>query len=297
MNSTGRTALPNVAQRRVLDVPVRGRFVIWDAGPPTAPAVFLLHGATLTAELNWSGVVGPLAEHYRVVTLDLRNHGEGPRRGRFRLEDCADDVAAIAGALGIEQLVPAGFSMGGFIAQLLWRRHPDLVRGLVLCSTSRNICGSPWERTVALMLPGAIATAAWSPAFYPFGADTLGASLLDHDLDPEARAWALARMRRMTLLDALVALEVGAAFTSHDWVSAIDVPTACVVTVRDRVVAPRRQYKLAGALADNTTIEIDADHGAFLSSPDQFAAAVTAACDAVCGVSDARWTRPDDLAS
>jgi len=297
MNSTGRTALPNVAQRRVLDVPVRGRFVVWDAGPPTAPAVFLLHGATLTAELNWSGVVGPLAEHYRVLTLDLRNHGEGPRRGRFRLEDCADDVAAIAGALGIEQLVPAGFSMGGFIAQLLWRRHPDLVRGLVLCSTSRNICGSPWERTVALMLPGAIATAAWSPAFYPFGADTLGASLLDHDLDPEARAWALARMRRMTLLDALVALEVGAAFSSHDWVSAIDVPTACVVTVRDRVVAPRRQYKLAGALADNTTIEIDADHGAFLSAPDRFAAAVTAACDAACGMADTRWTRPDDLAS
>ena len=81
MNSTGRTALPNVAQRRVLDVPVRGRFVVWDAGPPTAPAVFLLHGATLTAELNWSGVVGPLAERYRVLTLDLRNHGEGPRRG------------------------------------------------------------------------------------------------------------------------------------------------------------------------------------------------------------------------
>lgn len=297
MSRMDRTALPNVAQRRIVDIPGRGRLVVWDAGAPSAPAVFLLHGATLTAELNWSAVVAPLAERYRVITFDLRNHGEGPRRARFRLEECADDVAAIAVALGIARIVPAGYSMGGFIAQLLWKRHPDLVRAMVLCATSRNICGSPWERTIALMLPGAIATAAWAPAFYPFGADTLGASLLDHDLDPEARAWALARMRRMPLLDALVALEVGASFTSHDWVSAIDVPTASVVTVRDRVVAPRRQYKLAGALADNTTIEIDADHGAFLSSPDQFAAAVSAACDAVCGVSDTRWTRPDDLAS
>jgi 3-oxoadipate enol-lactonase len=297
MNRMDRTALANVAQRHILELPGRGRFVVWDAGPPSAPAVFLLHGATLTAELNWSGVVAPLAERYRVITFDQRNHGEGPRRARFRLEDCADDVAAIAGALGIARIVPAGYSMGGFVAQLLWKRHPDLVRGLVLCSTSRNICGSPWERTIALMLPGAIATAAWSPAFYPFGADTLGASLLDHDLDPEARAWALARMRRMPLLDALVAVEVGAAFTSHDWVSTIDVPTASVVTVRDRVVAPRRQYNLARALAVNTTIEIDADHGAFLSSPDQLAAAVSTACDAVCGMSDTRWTRPDDLAS
>jgi 3-oxoadipate enol-lactonase len=282
-------------------VPLRGRgttFIREIEGPAGAPTVLLLHGLSATADLNWFTAYKSLGRHFNVVAMDHRGHGRGIRTWRpFRLEDCADDVAAIAGALGIEQLVPAGYSMGGFIAQLLWRRHPDLVRGLVLCSTSRNICGSPWERTVALMLPGAIATAAWSPAFYPFGADTLGASLLDHDLDPEARAWALARMRRMTLLDALVALEVGAAFTSHDWVSAIDVPTVCVVTVRDRVVAPRRQYKLAGALADNTTIEIDADHGAFLSSPDQFAAAVTAACDAVCGVSDARWTRPDDLAS
>ena len=121
--------------------------MVWDAGPPSAPAVFLLHGATLTAELNWSGVVAPLAERYRVITFDLRNHGEGPRRARFRLEDCADDVAAIAGALGIERIVPAGYSMGGFLAQLLWKRHPELVRGLVLCATSRNICGSPWERT------------------------------------------------------------------------------------------------------------------------------------------------------
>ena len=127
--------------------------------------------------------------------------------------------------------------------------------------------------------------------------DTLGASVLDHDLDPETRAWALARMRRMPLLDALVAVDVGASFTSHDWVGDIDVPTASVITVRDRVVAPRRQYKLARALADNTVIELDADHGAFLSSPDQFATALSTACDAVCDVPDTRWTTPDDLAS
>jgi len=287
MNRIDRMTLADCAEPRTVDLPGRGRFVVWEAGRPAAPPVFLLHGATLTAELNWSGAVATLAQHYRVITFDQRGHGDGPRGSRFRLEDCADDVAALADALGIQQIVPVGYSMGGFVAQLLWRRHPELVGGLVLCSTSRNVCGSPWERTVAMMLPGAVATASWSPAFYPLGADMLGASLLDHDLGPAARTWALSQMRRTTLLDALQAVEAGCTFTSHDWVATIDVPTASVITVRDRVVPPGRQYKLAHALADNTTIEIDADHGAFLGSPDQFADALLAACDAVYGVTGA----------
>jgi pimeloyl-ACP methyl ester carboxylesterase len=55
---------------------------------------------------------------------------------------------------------------------------------------------------------------------------------------------------------------------------------------RDRVVPPHRQYTLARALPNNTVIEIDADHGAFLSAADQFATAVLAGCDLVCSASD-----------
>jgi pimeloyl-ACP methyl ester carboxylesterase len=287
MNRMGPSVLADVAQRRVVDLPGRRRTVVWEAaGPPGAPALVLLHGATLNAELNWSGVIGPLARYYRVVAFDQRGHGEGLRASPFRLEDCADDVAALAHELGIDRVVPVGYSMGGFVAQLLWRRHRDLVAGLVLCSTARNVCGSPWERTVAMMLPTVVAAATWSLALYPLGADTLGAGLLDHDLDPARRAWALAQMRRTTLLDALATAQAGCEFTSHDWVGSIDVPTASVITVRDRIVPPRRQYKLARALPDNTVIEVDADHGGFLASPGRFAAAVLAACDVVCGEAD-----------
>lgn len=287
MHRTDPAVQAGVAQRRIVEVPGRGQSAVWEApGPPGAPTLVLLHGATLNAELNWSGAIGTLARHYRVVTFDQRGHGEGLRGPRFRLEDCADDVAAVAGALGIDRVVPVGYSMGGFVAQLVWRRHRDLVAGLVLCSTARNVCGSPWERTVAMTMPGVVAAAAWSPALYPLGADVLGAGLLDHDLDPAGRARALAQMRRTTLLNALVAAQAGCGFTSHDWVGSIDVPTASVITVRDRIVPPRRQYKLARALRDNTVIEVDADHGAFLSAPGRFAAAVLAACDTVHGVAD-----------
>ena len=96
MNRTGPQAMPAIAQRRIVDLPARGRFHIWDTpGPSEAPALVLLHGATLNAELNWSGVIPTLAPYYRIITLDLRGHGDGLPSSQFRLEDCADDILSL----------------------------------------------------------------------------------------------------------------------------------------------------------------------------------------------------------
>jgi 3-oxoadipate enol-lactonase len=264
-------------------IPGRGRVAVRDSGgPPGAPALVLLHGVTLTADLNWAAVVPALSAHFRVLSLDLPGHGRGLRSpGRFRLEDCADDVAAVADALGIRQLVPVGYSMGGLIAQLLWRRHPDRTAGLVLCSTARNVSGSLWESSVALMMPGVLATAAWAPPLWPLRADVVGGTLLDGVPDPATRRWALEQMRRTSLLEALSAVDAASRFTSHRWIGTVDVPTAVVVTGRDRVVPPGRQRKLAAAVPGCLVHEIDAGHGAFIGSPAAFAATLLRACTSV----------------
>jgi pimeloyl-ACP methyl ester carboxylesterase len=281
-------ALPPV-RTRVLDLPGRGRTVVEDApGPPGAPTLVLLHGVALTAELNWGGVVEPLRCSYRVVMFDLRGHGKGVRTSGFRLEDCADDVAAVAAELGIERLIAVGYSMGGLVAQLLWRRHPGLVSGLVLCSTARNVSGSPWERTAALTLPFLVAGAAWMPALHVLRADLVGAALLDGEIDPADRRWALSQMRRTTLIDALSAVQAVAVFTSHTWIGTVDVPSAVVVSRHDRVVHPHRQHKLARALPGSTVVEIDGGHDVFLEAPARLAAAVEAACAAVCADAGSR---------
>jgi pimeloyl-ACP methyl ester carboxylesterase len=271
-----------VARERVIDLPGRGRTVYWEApGPPDAPVLLLLHGATLTAELNWSGTFSTLAGHYRVVALDQRGHGSGIGCSTFRLEDCADDAVALAQALDIGRFTAVGYSMGGLVAQLLCRRYPRLTEGLVLCSTARNVAGSPWERSAALMMPAAVAFATYLPPLYPLRADVLGASMLDHDLDPPTRQWALAQMRRGTLLTALSTAQAVSAFTSHHWIGTIDVPAAVVLTRQDRVVPARRQWKLARAIPGCAVVEIDGDHGVFLSAPRRFAAALLTGCDAV----------------
>lgn len=270
-----------MTERRVLELPGRGRVVVWDTpGPPAAPTLFLVHGVTLTAALNWGGIVGRLASRYRVVLVDQRGHGDG-LPGPFRLDDCADDLAAIAGELGIQQVVAVGYSMGGQIAQVLWRRHPHLVRGLVLCSTARNVSGSPWEQSASLMMPGIITAAMWMPAAVTMRADLVGSALLESECNPAQRRWALSEMRRTSLVTALSAMQAVAEFSSHTWIGSVDVPTAVVVTRDDRIVPARRQWKLARALPDATVLEIDGGHDVFLHSPARFGAAVESACAAV----------------
>jgi len=111
---------------RRVELPGRGgTFVREVPGPEGAPAVLLLHGLGATGRLNWGPCYGPLSEHFRVVGMDQRGHGGGIRTRRFRLEDCADDVAVVTEALGVDTFVPVGYSMGGPIAQLTWRRHRD----------------------------------------------------------------------------------------------------------------------------------------------------------------------------
>jgi 3-oxoadipate enol-lactonase len=282
VNRTTPTALPG-AVPQILDLPGRGRTVVWDApGPAGAPTLFLVHGVTLTAALNWGGIVETLRRRYRVVLVDQRGHGAGLPCGAFRLEDCADDLAAIAEELGIERVIAVGYSMGGLVAQLLWRRHPDLVAGLVLCSTSRNVSGSPWEQSAALMMPALVAATMWMPAAGAMRADLIGRALLDTECDTLQRRWALSEMRRTSLVNALSAMLAVSEFSSHTWVGSIDVPTAVVVTRHDRVVSPRRQEKLVRALPRPTVIELDGGHDVFLHSPARFGAAVASACAAVC---------------
>ena len=212
------------------------------AGPPGAPTIFLLHGWTASADMNWFACYGSLAERYRVVAFDHRGHGRGLRtRAPFRLEDCADDVALVADALGIDEFVPVGYSMGGPIAMLTWRRHRDRVTGLVLCATAPYFAGRRPERLSFVGLTGLAALARYTPM-------QARAWLTDQFyLQRKSDAWGSWAIEQAASHDWRMVLEAGKAigeFSATDWVGEIDVPTSVVVTMRDPVVPVRRQAKL-----------------------------------------------------
>jgi 3-oxoadipate enol-lactonase len=273
----GEAATPRT---RLVELPGRGVTRVWECtGPRSAETLMLIHGVTFTAELNWGKVFAPLSGHFRLVAIDLRGHGDGiPAGSRFRLEDCADDIAALAEVLGIGRFVAVGYSMGGMVAQLLYRRHPSLLSGLVLCATARDVLGSPAEKLAALALPTAAATIRWNPFLEPMSAELLGMALMGPVDDPATAMQARAQLRRTTLATAIAAIQAVCEFSSHDWIGQVDVPAAVVVTARDRIVPVSRQLRLARAIPGASVHEVDADHAVCVTRPQLFAQALLEAC-------------------
>ena len=129
---------PRIAAGCVAGLPRQSR------RPRRNPPLMLLHGLGMTADLNWGAAYAELCQGFRVVAPDLPGHGRGIRPWpKFSLEKCADHMVALADWLGIDKFIACGYSMGSLVAQLIWRRHPDRVSGLVLGATSRNFLGSP----------------------------------------------------------------------------------------------------------------------------------------------------------
>jgi pimeloyl-ACP methyl ester carboxylesterase len=265
---------------RLAELPGRGVTRVWECtGPDGAETLMLIHGLAFTAELNWGRVFAPLARHFRVIAADLRGHGDGIRTGsRFRLEDCADDAAALADTLSIGRFVAVGYSMGGVVAQMLYRRHAPRLSGLVLCATARNVLGSPAEKLTALSLPTVAAAMRWNPIMQLVSAEAFGMALLGPVDDPATARWARAQLSRTTLAATVSAMEAVSEFTSHRWIGQVNVPTAVVVTTRDRIVPVRRQLKLARAIPGASVHEVDGNHAVCVTEPHLFAQTLLEAC-------------------
>ena len=81
---------------------------------------------------QWAWHVPALAERFRVVTWDLRGHGESTAEGApVGLDGLADDLLAVCDAVGAERALLAGASMGGEITLALAARAPGRVAGMV----------------------------------------------------------------------------------------------------------------------------------------------------------------------
>lgn len=241
---------------RRVELPGRGTTFVRDVPGPTpdAPTVVLLHGWVASGGLNWHQAFDPLSQHFRVIAPDLRGHGRGIRSWRrFRLSDCADDVAALLEALEIRSAIACGYSLGGPVAQLLWRRHREKVEGLVMAATSASFIPGLQQR---ILFAGAMAAAAggtrtgqvltsvpsWAQRFVPFRSGGRPSSF---------QRWAAQEFRRHDLRMVLEAGNSIAAYSSRRWIGDVDVPTTVVVTTKDRAVNPTEQIRLALAIPDS----------------------------------------------
>jgi len=265
----------DIPQGYVLELPGRGRTYVTDVpGPRGAPTVLLLHAVGCTGMLTWFRTVEALSTRYRVVTFDQRWHGRGISSEHFSLQDCADDVAALIEALDLEDVVIAGYSMGSIVAQRVWRQHPHLVRGLVLCATTDRFRTSVSERAFHQTMEVVMAAVRELSRSRMVRAATRNTVAVLDLGRTDLHDWALAEFRSTSPWAVAQAVAALGRHHSRPWLRQIDVPVAVVVTRKDRVIAAQRQRELAQRIPGATVHEVDAGHASCVLQSDKFVPAL-----------------------
>lgn len=267
----------DLPEGRWLDLPGRGRTWLTEAGPADAAPIVLLHAVGCTGALTWFPVIAALAGSHRLITFDQRWHGRGIVSDGFSLHDCADDVAAVITELGLSRPIVAGYSMGGVIAQRVWRQHPGLTGGLVLAATTAHfrVTGTEMAFHQGMELgSGALRTLSRSQVARAAGRRTAQA----FDVGPtDTGPWALEQWRSTSPWALAQAVAALGRHHSRPWLGRIDVPTAVVVTTHDRVIPAERQRALAERIPGATMHEAACGHAGCVLQAEAFVPAFTEA--------------------
>jgi 3-oxoadipate enol-lactonase len=101
----------------------------------TGPSIVFLHAFPLNRTM-WAAQERVLSSRFRIITIDLRGHGESDAPlWRYTLDQSADDVCALLDQLAIQQALFVGLSMGGYILFAFYRKYSARVKGMILADT------------------------------------------------------------------------------------------------------------------------------------------------------------------
>jgi pimeloyl-ACP methyl ester carboxylesterase len=115
----------------------RDGVAIWYEVVGQGPAILLSHGYAATCRM-WDAQVAALTPQYRVITWDMRGHGQSDspdEPAQYSPALTVADMAALLRHCGVERAVIAGLSLGGVMSLAFHIAHPEMVRALVLCDT------------------------------------------------------------------------------------------------------------------------------------------------------------------
>ena len=224
----------------------------------------------------WFKQAEAFAQRFRAIVFDPRGMGrsEGAHTPAT-IGGCADDVAALLSALGVERAHVLGVSFGGFVAQEFALAHPRMLGKLILCCTSlggtRHLSPSAStlqamasaeglnteERTRKNLRP------AFAPGFLaerPEEVEVVTALRLRHPVGEQTH---------------LAQVQSAATFDAGARVSRIEAPTLVVTGDEDAIVPPENSRRLAASIPGaRLTIIEGAGHMVFIERAEEFNRAV-----------------------
>jgi len=107
--------------------------------------LLLIHGI-FVSRATWHLQIDNFARKHRVITCDLRGHGESSvSSDPYSVALFASDMIALLDALGLERVACCGHSFGGMVAQELALSYRDRVNKLILVESSYGFSSTPWE--------------------------------------------------------------------------------------------------------------------------------------------------------
>ena len=117
------------------------------------PVVLLTHGYSSTAQM-WSGQIDAVAKDHRLVTWDMRGHGQSDSPvdpGLYSEAHTVADMAALLDEVGVTRAIIGGLSLGGYMSLAFNRVHPDRVDALLIIDTGpgykNDEARASWNKT------------------------------------------------------------------------------------------------------------------------------------------------------
>jgi pimeloyl-ACP methyl ester carboxylesterase len=229
------------------------------------PPILLVHGWTCN-----HSYFQPQFEHFarshRTVAVDLRGHGASDKpEQEYTADGFADDLAWLAGELGLHKPIVIGHSMGGAIVLALAQRHPDLPRAIVM------VDGAAVPRRGATTAVQAFVAGLYSAAYLEVQRAFVESALFDPTDDPALRERVT---REMTASPQHVTASCIKNLTAYDFEAAA---RACAVPALNVVAArPIQDVQLTRELMPNLVHgqTVGAGHFLQLLVPDQLNAMI-----------------------
>ncbi len=233
-------------------------------------AVLFVHGLGMSGDLFFNQIK-PFTQNYRMITVDLRGFGRSDKpqqQGAYLIDRLAEDVAAVIGALDLDQVHFVGTSMGGYVGITLGLNAPQLCRSLSLCHTA---CKATIPREVVQTRLAALKEQTMDEY-----AKLVSSQALAQPADPIVQEWVeehVARNDRETYTRILT--EGLGQFDESARVASLAPPTLVLVGDQDRVIPPERGREIAELVDGAHLIEVrGVGHLSYMERPDAFNSAI-----------------------
>jgi pimeloyl-ACP methyl ester carboxylesterase len=226
------------------------------------PALIFVHGVGSTAAI-WDAQLAAFSNDFRCAAIELRGNGAltDPDPALITREGFADDVLAVADALGFETFTLVGCSLGGVVAFELWKRVPQRLDAMVIVgSFARYPEGDDYARAIC----GTLAGATDMNAFAQSRAARLG-------LPPERYRETVEQMSCKSVTCYCASTMATWTGDYRELLSTIDVPVLVLHGERDAVAPAALSEEIAAGISGAQLAAVEnAGHVANADAPERF---------------------------